>query len=339
MSCDITLQQLFNALLEHNLIRPSRTGPIRTAIKQYAAILGYTDPALCPCDVYLKTNKIRNRFIDEKAPELLGSHAVRNLKNNVSYVLRKASGLGIVSAIPSEQLTSWKGSNKLLRPARNEHTVPEKYILDAIPPLLQREIAAYEIWSISVSNRQRPKSLQKRPVTLQNHRRTILLEAGYLVKFRGVKPRSIDLLLLVDPTNAINYVEWCIEQQGRFTMGSEATISRIISIARYLQLSCKLAEKVDCIAQQIRELRRFRASLGTPTKVRDTEKRWLSLKQLEVVGLSIYPLNSRRIKELSKSTRFSIDSDLFNAAGRAPTRFQIYAFRVLQSLIIRLLIR
>jgi hypothetical protein len=339
MNTDVTLQALLDALLKDNLIPNIRIGPIKTAIKQYATILGYSSPARCPCDVYLKPDKIRNRIIEENAPEILGSHAVRNLKNNVSYILRKATELGIVSAIPAERLSSWKGSNKLLRPARNEHTTPEKYVLDAVPVSLRTEINAYEIWSTSISTRQRPKTLKKRRVTFENHCRTILLEAGYLVKFKGFNPVSIGLSTLIDPLNAINYIEWCIEQQGRFTMGAESNLSRIISIARYLELSCTSSEDVFRIQQQIRELRQFRAGLGTPTRVRDTEKRWLGINQLEMVGLSIYPLNSRRLKELSKSARFSVDRDLVNLLGTEPTRFRIYAFRVLQSLIIRFLIR
>jgi hypothetical protein len=121
MNCDITLLALLNGVMEHNVIRPSRIGPIRTAIKQYAEILGYNGPAQCPSAVFAKTDKVRNRLIEERAPQKLGSDALRNLKNNISYILRTGIELGIISAFSSE-LASWKDSNGVaLLPKRNEY--------------------------------------------------------------------------------------------------------------------------------------------------------------------------------------------------------------------------
>jgi hypothetical protein len=45
---DKTLQEVLDALIERQVIPHSRLGPIKTALKQYAIILGYSDPALCP---------------------------------------------------------------------------------------------------------------------------------------------------------------------------------------------------------------------------------------------------------------------------------------------------
>ena len=58
-----------------------------------------------------------------------------------------------------------------------------------------------------------------------------------------------------------------------------------------------------------------------------------------MVGRSIYPLNSRRLKELCDTTRMGIERNLAKTGGRTHWTFQRYAFCVMQSLIIRLLVR
>src|SRR5687768_17040173 len=126
MNSEPTLLRLFNALVERNLIRTSRLRPIGTAVKQYAGMLGYSDPLQCPYDAYFKSDKERNRIMDEKAPQGMGHNAVRNLKNNISFILRKGLEVGIISSNP-EPLGCQEGANKLIRAIRNEHVQPTKY--------------------------------------------------------------------------------------------------------------------------------------------------------------------------------------------------------------------
>jgi hypothetical protein len=339
MSNSKTLQEIFETLVELNVIAPKRVGPVRTAIKQYAGILDYSDPTDCPISAYLKPDAARNRLIEEKAPQTLGTDAVRNLKSNVSLVLRKAIELGVISPLAAE-LASWRESNPVkLMPRRNESVYPPKYAIDPVPERLEQEIAEYETWSTKTHNRVRPTRLRKRPITFFHHRQVILREAGYLVKFKGVKRESITLLTLVDPNNAIDYVESRIDLQNRHTKGSVAVLSTIIALARYLEIIVQASEQKSIIQQWVLELRSFSATLGMPATVQHKKnKRWLSLAQLEMVGRSIYPLNARRVSELSKYSRANLKPG-GNNLGRPHWTFRIYAFRVMQSLLIRLLVR
>jgi hypothetical protein len=338
MRAEKTLQEIFEALVELNVIKKSRVGPVRTAIKQYARILDFSDPRECPISAYLKSDTARNQLIEERAPQTLGSNGIRNLKNNVSYILRKAIELDVISPLAAD-LASWSESNPMtLMPKRNESVYPAKFVIDPVPQRLAQEIAEYENWSTRINNRMRPKRLQKRPISFYHHRQTILLEAGYLVKFRGLKAEAIGLLILIEPNNAIDYVEWCIERQKRHTKGSEAILSRIIVLARYLEITVQTSEQQTIIQRRLSELRKFSATLGTPIRVQHKEKRWLDLVQLEKVGRSIYPLNARRINELSKQTLRNLERGCKNRP--TPDRkFTRCAFRVLQSLLIRLVIR
>jgi hypothetical protein len=314
-----TLQGVFETLVDLNVIKPSRVAPVRTAIKQYARILDFSDPGECPISAYLKSDTARNQVIEERAPQTLGSDGVRNLKNNVSYVLRKAIELDVISPLAAE-LASWKESNPTtLMPKRNESVYPAKFVIDPVPQRLEQEIAEYENWSTRINNRMRPKRLQKRPISFYHHRQTILLEAGYLVKFRGLKAEAIDLLTLIEPNNAIDYVEWCIERQKRHTKGSEAILSRIIVLARYLEITVQTSELQSTIQQRLLELRKFSATLGTPIRVQHKEKRWLDLVQLEKVGRSIYPLNARRINELSQQALTKLERGCKNPGSPGRT--------------------
>ena len=114
---DPTLKEVLDALIERDLIPSSRVGPIKTAIKQYAIILGYTEPGQCPLTAFHLPDQRRNRLIEERAEgsrraSILGPHAIRNLKNNVSYLIRNAVEHGVIGQVPG-QLASSKTVNRI----------------------------------------------------------------------------------------------------------------------------------------------------------------------------------------------------------------------------------
>lgn len=96
-----TLGEVFEALIEKDAILQSRKGPMKSALKQYSQLLGYSDFQKCPFETYFQKDHARGRLIDEGANRTtvdkkngstsLGPDAVRNLKNNVSFALRKAA--------------------------------------------------------------------------------------------------------------------------------------------------------------------------------------------------------------------------------------------------------
>lgn len=87
-----------------------------------------------------------------------------------------------------------------------------------------------------VVNRDRPDNLKKRAITFFNHRGTLLRTAGYLVKYRRLEAESICLATLTDPDNAISYIDWFIEQQGRFTGAADLNLARLIALSRFLSI-------------------------------------------------------------------------------------------------------
>ncbi len=340
---DKTLKEVLDALIERQFIPPSRLGPIKTALKQYAIILEYNEPAECPLTAYHLPDEKRNRLIEERAVGIrrgkffLGPHAIRNLKNNVSYVIRSAVDREIIGQVPGP-LESYKDSNTIKTKkitCRHEWAKPSKYILDPVPQSLEQEITDYETWSTKIVNRDRPDNQKKRAVTFANHRGTLLRAAGYLVKYRGLKGDSISLSTLTEPENAINFIDWFIEQQGRFTASAGLNLARLIVLGKYLSIVERSTEQRKVLELRVDELKTYRTNLGLPEKVIDKTKRWISLRKLESVGLSIYPLNARRIAELGWDARRNLKRDKEDGYKEYPR----YAYRVVQSLLIRLNIR
>ncbi len=342
MESEKTLGQLFEALLDKGAILPSRKGPIKTALKQYSKILGYVDFNECPVAAYFKNDGFRNRLIDEGAIRTrghkdrsihLGQDAVRNLKNNVSFALRKAVEVGVIP--PSKELFSAnQRRNSCKRPCRNEHVISAKYRLDPVPSSFARALDEYDAWSTRIVNPARPGKLLKRRVSINVHREGILHVAGYLVKFKNLDRDSISLSTLVRGSNPIDFIAWYIEQQGKITRGARTHLSFLTVLAKYLVVTGP-ADQVEEIRGIVEELLRFRLSLGPPMAVVDKGKRWLSLRELEKVRLSVYPFNARRVADLADSTRERISRSGIRSEGSG----RGLASAVLTSLLIGLDIR
>lgn len=339
---ETNLKEVLDALIERDLIPSSRVGPIKTAIKQYAIVLGYNEPSQCPLTAFHLPDHKRNRLIEEKAEgsrrgSVLGPHAIRNLKNNISYLIRSARDQEIIGPVPGQLLSS-KPENLIttrLTTSRNEWVSPGKYVIDPVPDSLAQELADYEIWSTKVVNRHRPDKLKKRKITFLSHRGTLLRAAGFLVNLRRVSVESICLSALSDPDNAIAFIDWYVEKQGRFTTAAAMHIARLTALARYLSITAQSPKHQKIFEHRVTELRKYRKTLGVTEPVADKSKRWISLRNLESVGLSIYPLNARRLSELPTSTCTRLCRDKENGFKR----YSRYAYRVLQSVLIRLSIR
>jgi len=155
------------------------------------------------------------------------------------------------------------------------------------------------------------------------------------VKFRGLQSESINLSTLTEPENAINFIDWCIEQQKRFTAGAHLNLAHLIVLGKYLSIVERSTTQRKALELRVDELRKYRRTLGMPEKVIDKSKRWISLRKLESVGLSIYPLNARRISELGSEARRRLRVDQEDGYKKHPR----YAYGVLQSILIRLSIR
>jgi hypothetical protein len=231
-----------------------------------------------PFEAYAQNDEARNRLIQDRArrttvnkktrSNYLGQDAIRNLKNNISYLLRKAVELGIIQS-QQDFFNSKRCPTRFISTMRRrEHIFNEKYTIDPIPAQLQAEIPEYRVWSTKIVNRGRPGKLRKRELTFDGHCRVILRFAGYLVKFAGFDRESINLSTLIQGNNTFEYIEWYVQRQGRFTRGALQSLSVITSLAKYLSITAQRAERAD-LRRVIEELLRYRSELDPAVTVID----------------------------------------------------------------------
>jgi hypothetical protein len=140
------LHDLLEQLITTHALKPSRIGPMRTAVKQYAAILGM-DPKSCSPSVYHlhhdKNNDQISPLIEANPPADIGPDALRNLKNNIRFLLRQAVELRLIPPLPPPQEPLASFQKRSLIPQRGlrqgEDMPRDRYGLYPLPPALARE--------------------------------------------------------------------------------------------------------------------------------------------------------------------------------------------------------
>jgi hypothetical protein len=191
---------------------------------------------------------------------------------------------------------------------RNPYGLPRRLWNDN----LAREFDAYQKWCIQKLNLRRPPSLRQRPTTFKQS--VVFFENyfGYLVNARGEDPVTLLLARVVDLERVEGYVMWHAEQRAsgpsRHTQRSVGIFSRV---ARYY-LKTPVEQWMD-----LDNLRK----MVTPAPVYDKRQKWVTLIDLEKIGLLEWPTRQ----------------ELKQAQTAYEKKF--LAFRAQHSLFIRLLVR
>jgi hypothetical protein len=328
----LTLHMLLEKLIASNQLTPSRIPPMRTAVKQYAWMLGI-DAHRCPPERYHLSDLALTHLINTNAPANLGPDALRNLRNNIRFLLKTAVALQLLP--PLEQFDgSWKKRRVLARhwnPMRGEGLPWEAYALHPLPAHLAEEFEAFATWSMSPYTPGRPTRLHKGPNTMARYRQTVMQVAGFLVRERLADPDQLSLRDIVDPHHVTDYLQWMVERRGKVTLTPHLMVVFLGIIARWLQ--------DDAISSALNTLAR---ELPRPEAVRHKERAWVSLAALEAAGIARYPLNAQRFRELKPAAQRILQRAAESSSPPIPARkhnFVRTAAWVGQSLILRLFIR
>jgi hypothetical protein len=166
--------------------------------------------------------------------------------------------------------------------------------------------------------------------------------AGYLVKFKGFRTEEITLSCLTAPQNLMDYVAWYVKSQGgRYTGGVSQICSHATSLVRYLQITAATGDVKRDIEERIIEIKEFKAALPAPVKVVDKKRRWISLKELDAIGVAYDPANFAK-RDLVKDTEQgyirlfrNFEQGIFPKGGK----FREIALQAGESLMLRLLVR
>jgi integrase len=326
------LQELLDTVISRNLLTPSRIPPLRTAVKQYAAMLG-VDPSRCPPALYHLPERDLVALITAKAPARLGPHALRNLRNNLRYLLRLGVELGLLVRL-RDPVQSWRHTR---RPESNSGTPRHegmnqtRYRLHPLPDALAHDLEAYLTWCGSGYAPQRPSRITKRATSQELVRLRIGYLAGYAVHTVGLTPEPLTLHALTDPQLVDGFTAWWVARRGKVTSTIHHMLTDLLVITRYWLKDLDRTSAIQGI----------RRSLPAPESVRDKRLSWLSLKELESIGLSRYPLNAKRIidyrhvREIQAHLRNSAKYSWLMTRGSLTTM----ALWVEMSLLLRLWVR
>jgi hypothetical protein len=135
-----------------------------------------TSPEHCRPEHYHLPSQERNSLIETHTDLKLSVHAVRNLKDNIHFLLQLGEKLQLLQPLKhSEPEKSWHETYRLSREnikrgALILHVWPRRqpYCLGRLPARLAAEVQAYDEWSTKPFVPGRPARLKKRRVTTDN---------------------------------------------------------------------------------------------------------------------------------------------------------------------------
>jgi hypothetical protein len=330
----MTLHELLDTVIQHGDLTPARIPPMRTAVKQYAAMLGM-DAAHCPPKLYHRAPAQLASLIDTKAPSTLGTHTIRNLKNNLRFLLRKGIDLGFIAPL-TDPLQGWRGTHRIdnrwnaRRRAEYPLTPRTPYTLHPLPAHLATEVQAFDTWSTATYLSDRPRQIKKRASTMTAYLETIEGIAGFAHHVQGIPAEALTLQALTEPELVKSFLAWWIARQGKVTRTAYLKLGHLKILTKYWL-------KDDLRTLTLTDIQHH---LPPPEQVHNKDQRWLSLAQLEAVGLSQYPLNSRRVQESPHNRQLAKEmaqTGTVQPSRRTPHRRT--AVYVAYSLMLRLLVR
>jgi hypothetical protein len=350
----VTLQEVFDSLVRKKKLLPSRIPGIKSALRQYAQCLGYSDPASCPEKSFNLPVHERNQIIEERARRLtksrkrntgLSARAILNIKDNVSFLLKEALEIGLIpqraakgDAKADTASARYKYSPGFKELKRGNFKRLPKYVLPEkdVPPRLRAELDAYYEWATAEFNPERRRTRKRRPITALHDRDLLRRIAGFMINQRGVEPKTLTLKNLTDPKIARAYSAWFIKHHGHVTRTLTFILVALKSLADYLELIARTAKEKERMRAASAELKQIKERLPGYVTVREKEKYWLSLEQIEQCGINRYPRNEARLLNASPYVRRRLGS-LHKKYSHSTLKYTaVHAF---QSLILRLLVR
>jgi hypothetical protein len=214
-----------------------------------------------------------------------------------------------------------------------------KYVLPEkdLPPRLRSELDAYFKWATAQYNRHRRRTRKRRPITANHDRDLLRRIAGFMITCRGAEPKSLTLKKLVDPEVASEYASWFIEHHGHVTRTLIFIIVALKSLADYLEIIALTSKEKEWMRDSAAALKEINERLPPYVTVREKEKYWLPLEQIEQCGINRYPRNEARMAKATPNVRRRLTTEIGKKRGYSNLKYT--AARALQSLLVRLLVR
>jgi hypothetical protein len=279
----MNLQELFNQAMKDE--PEARVRNTKTAVRTLAKALGYDTPASCPEEAFQRPLKQLCTVVEQQIAGK-GPHTIRNTKNYLSHLFRKADTAGLILLTPELPPPKF---NPRKRPPRAGAEACSHHGFSLAhrdwPAPLQQEWERYYHWASAPLAADRPSKWRKKPITLAGHLHLLEGYFGYLAHVRHLTNLHFDHLF--DAQLVSDFVHWHVnELRGRPTRMMQRLVMFLIMLARQYRPSPEFRE-------QMRELQR---TLGRPTPVYDKQEAWVSLDELRRVALALWP--KRRLEDL-----------------------------------------
>lgn len=307
-SAFMNLLELVQYLASSGVIRMSRYRDILSSARQYARLLGYDDPVKCPESVFACSEWERARLIEDRLPES-SAHKIRNLKNNISFLLKNAVKDDLIypiyPGVDDEEPRAKRGGRSHRKgvdiESHQERRRASYNLRFADWPEVLR--AGYEEWLTKAGGDETDYSdLRRRrlsPQSIRSKRAHFERFFGFLKKEQKREELSFEMLVDVDLVE--KFVRWHVEER----------VGRVTRLAvNFVEVVRALARNYFHERQAEEEFERLHASLGQPEKLLSKEDRLVKLTDLLRATAKLYPSGDSIMFDERKARRAA------NEAGR-----------------------
>jgi len=276
----MNLQELFDRTMEGE--EYSRIAGTKTAVKALAHTLGYNHPSECPQEAYTKPLETLYHKV-EKHQAGKGPHVIRNTKNFISYMMRKAQESAVLELPPPTLQPRFSTLHLNESPHRQGYVHIDPYRLRFAnwPDRLRKDWDDFYKWATADYVEGRASSLKKKAITLHTSYLPVM-EAfyGYLVKEKGFSLSDLSFDQLRDFSLIHAFVDWHIN-----TLHGKVTRTIYGGLRTFKALTAQYF-KDEALLEQLRTLAR---EIPSPVKTYNKEEVWVPLAELRKVGEAIWP--------------------------------------------------
>jgi len=276
----MNLQELCDRTMEGE--KDSRIAGTKTAVKALAHALGYLHASECPQEAYTKPLETLYHKV-EKLQAGKGPHVIRNTKNFLSYMMRKAQERAVLALPPPTLQPRFSHKALLESPNRQGYVRIAPYYLKFAdwPDRLRKDWDDFYRWATADYVKGRASSLKKKPISLHMVYQPVMQAFyGYLVKEKGFSPSDFSFDQLRDFSLIHAFVDWHIN-----TLHGKVTAIIYGALRTFKALTAQYF-KDEALLEQLRTLAR---EIPRPVKTYNKEEVWVPLAELRKVGEAIWP--------------------------------------------------
>lgn len=299
----MNLTTLFTSVAAHGTLPTSRLKDVNTSLRYLARALGRPNPEECQLgDYWVADWKTQlNAYLDRLSPAP-SAHTVRNTRNNLSTLFRHAEALQLLTPLDEVPQASALGSIWLMNQEMIATSPYRQRVLQMSTPrrvpLARWPRAIRTTWEAFC----RERRLTLRPITLAN--RTALLERylGFLANVANQPARRwADVF---DLPHLQTFLHWHTQAAGvRMTTQGYITANYLGSLARMTQAPNTAALLAYC------------QGLPRPEPMHSKQEHWITLRELEQVGLHLLARGRRPAPRDKRSVRYGARRTQYHQLG------------------------